>query len=49
MHIFPDFLLFSHIFANFAPFKRIIMSEKFPYGYDVNAYIISVRLLSLAV
>ena len=39
MHIFPYFLLFSYIFAIFAPFNRIIMSEKFPYGYDVNAYI----------
>ena len=32
-------MLFSYIFAIFAPFNRIIMSEKFPYGYDVNAYI----------
>ena len=39
MHIFPYFLSFSYIFANFAPFNRIIMSERFPYGYDVNAYI----------
>ena len=39
MHIFPYFLLFSYIFAIFAPFNIIIMSEKFPYGYDVNAYI----------
>ena len=32
-------MLFSYIFAIFAPFNRILMSEKFPYGYDVNAYI----------
>ncbi len=63
IQIFPYFLLFSYIFANFAveyrengqhlgnsngfdcslfapSLHRIIdMSEKFPYGYDVNAYI----------
>ena len=34
-----NFLLFSYIFANFAVENRIFMSEKFPYGYDVIAYI----------
>ena len=39
MHYFKFFLFFLQFFPNFAAINHYVMNEKFPYGYDLNAYI----------